>query len=252
MTNMTPQRISFLGLTLDTGISIADICNLLGKKDAAYLLTFVNGASWALAAKQPEYISLLEQMSLVIPASLDVACAAKKLTGNTSSDICFETHSLATPFFKTAIDNKNSLMIVGGQPAIDERVHDKLNTQYPGIDIITSANGYGDIAPKIALVIEKNPDAVLVDYPCPKAEAFLIALKNVGYKGLAIACTGFFEETLRDDEFYPSWAKRWNIQFAYRLLAEPKTALPSFIGSYPAFAVTVCKAFADKYLPKKN
>lgn len=249
---MTQQRQSFLGLPLDTGYSITDLCNLLGKTGECRLITFITADTWASAAKKPEYIAQLEKMTAVIPAGMDVACALKKITGNDTSAICFEMHSLAAPFFKAAIENKNSIMLVGGEPAFDERVQDKLLIAFPELKIISTINGYGDFAPKITRVTEKNPDCVLVDFDGPRTIAFMLALKDAGYKGLVINSNGFFEETLQDDDFYPGWAKRWSIFFAYRLLAQPKTLLPKFIADYPAFAVPAIKALADKYIPKKN
>lgn len=253
---MTQQRHSLLGLPLDTGYSIADVCNLLDQTGQCRLVTFINADAWATAASQPDYASQLEKMTVVLPAGTDVACAAHKLTGNDVSAICFEMHSLAAPFFKVVIEKKKSIMLVGGQPAIDERVQDKLHIANPELNIISTINGYGDFAPKIARVMEKNPDVVLVDFSGPRTDAFLIALKDAGYKGFAIACDGFFDETLRDDEFYPSWVKRWNLYFAYRLIAEPKTSLPKFVAAYPSFAIPAIKAIAnkltDKFLPKKN
>lgn len=228
------QRISFLGLPLDVGHTIADLCNLLTTKGASKLVTFVHADAWALTKKQPEYLDQLNKMDLVIPASLDIAAAAQKLHDVTCTDICFETHSLAAPFFDAAAANNLSLMLIGGQPAIDERVHDKLSTFYPRLNIITTANGYGDIAPKIALILEKKPDCVLVDYPAGKAESFLLALKDAGFMGAVIAVTGFFDETLHDVEFYPEWVKRYKLHYAYRLFSEPSTLLSNFIGAYPA------------------
>ncbi len=231
---------------MDIGIHIADCCALLGKTDECHLVTFMNASAWAVAKKRPDYAAQLEKMTSVIPASRDVACAVSKLTGNDTCAICFETHSLVTPFFKTAIEQKNTLMLVGGQPAIDERVHDKLLIRYPGLNIVSTINGYGDFAPKIALVIDKNPDCVLVDLNSPRSNAFLLALKDAGYKGLAIACDGFFDEALRDDDFYPEWVKRWNLFYAARLLSEPKTLLSQFIRDYPAFAFPAVKALVNK------
>lgn len=252
---MTQQRISFLGLPLDVGYSIADLTALLTKKGDGKLVTFVRADAWAFAAKHPEFTEQLGKMDLVIPASFDIAYSAQQLHDTACTDVCFETHSLAAPFFKAAIEQHISVMLVGGQPAIDERVHDKLTAAYPGLNIPTTANGYGDIAPKIALILEKNPDVVLVDYAAGKAENFLIALKDAGYKGVAIAVTGFFDETLLDTEFYPEWAKKWNVQYTYRLLSQPGTLLSGFIGAYPSFAIPAVKALADKYkdkyLPKK-
>lgn len=248
---MTQQRISFLGLPLDSGVTIDSLCALLGKHDGPNLVTFVDARSWDLAKKQPDYITQLEHMTMVLPATLDISCAAKKITGHDSAPICFETHSLAAPLFKTVAQNNNTLMLVGGQPAYDERVHDKLNVHYPALNIIATVNGYGDIMQKVALVIEKNPDCVLVDLAPSKAEGFLIALRDAGYKGLAIACSGFFEETLLDDEFYPSWVKRWNLFYAYRLAVDPKTQLTPFLKAYPAFAMPAAKALTKKYLPQK-
>jgi exopolysaccharide biosynthesis WecB/TagA/CpsF family protein len=246
------QQISLLGLPLHTGVTIADVCNMLDKQDACRTVTFINPSSWAFAQQHAEYTAQLENINVVLPSSQLVAYACAFLTGTKAGRIEFEPSSLADLFFKAAVEKKTSLMLVGGQPAIDERVSDKLNVHYTGIHILGGTHGYGDLTQKVALVMQRNPDAVLVGMGMGRNEAFLIALRDAGYKGMAISCGDFFDRYLKDAIVIPAWAEKYNLRFLFRLLHEPKRLSGRYLMDYPRFLCRTATDVIKKIMPAKN
>src|SRR6185312_2300382 len=113
---MTIERIDFLGIPLDTGVKQTDICLLLRARDALRLITFINPQAWAIIRKQPRFVDMLRSMSLVLPDGESVACASRILSKRDCERTSFDMTSLADPFFRAAIAENASLMLVGGNP----------------------------------------------------------------------------------------------------------------------------------------
>ncbi|MDX2028946.1 MAG: WecB/TagA/CpsF family glycosyltransferase [Alphaproteobacteria bacterium] len=243
---MSMKRITFLGLPLDVGASVEGVCQLLQKKGKPRLVTFINPAAWALAEKRPEYVPTLEQMSLNLPDGEGVALACRLLTKEDCQRVSFDMTSLADPFLRAVIERKASLMLVGGDPGVDESMHEKLHVHYPELKIVGTFHGYGDFGPKVEGVIAKSPDAVIVAMGAPRQEAFLLALRDAGYKGMAITCGGFFDQYLLADPYYPRWVDEWNIRFLYRLYKEPGRLWRRYLIEYQVFIKKLVCAIVEK------
>jgi len=248
---MTVQRIDFLGLSLDLGLTIEGICAELRRKGDLRLIGYISPSSWAVAKKNPEYKAALWQMTAIRAGGEGVARVCRWLTGSPCPRISFDMTSLADPFFKAAIAEKASVMLIGGDPAIDENMQEKLKFSYPELNVVATAHGFGDLAPKIAAVMEQMPDVVIVGMGSPRQENFLLALREAGYKGLAITCGGFFDQYLAADQYYPPWVDRWNLRFAWRLYKEPQRLWRRYLIDYQIFVWEALKALTGKFTPAR-
>lgn len=245
---MAHERITLLDMPFDTGVTIADILALLKDKSRGRFISFVNPSAWALARANVAYRGFLEKMDLVLPDGQGVVLACRLLTEKESTRISFDMSSLAGPFFSTLQESGGSLMVVGGQPGVDESVMDKIGIKYPGLVLKGSAHGYGDMGPKVALVMEKNPDAVVVGMGAVRQEEFLLHLKEAGYKGMALTCGGFLDQYLLADDYYPDWIDRYNLRFAYRLYKEPQRLWQRYLLDYPYFIGRTAETLVRKGL----
>jgi N-acetylglucosaminyldiphosphoundecaprenol N-acetyl-beta-D-mannosaminyltransferase len=246
---VTIERIEFLGMPLDTGVAREDVCDLIATKGRLRLVTFINPLAWRLAIEHPEYLPALKSMTYVLPDGEGVARACRLLTEKPCPRISFDMTSLADEFFKRATVEGASIMIVGGHPGVDEGVQGKLVAKYRDIKIAGTAHGYDDFEPKIADVIEKQPDIVVVGMGSPRQENFLIALRDAGFTGLAITCGGFFDQYLESDEYYPSWVDHWNLRFAWRLCMEPRRLWRRYLIDYQTFIRIAGEALFRKFAP---
>lgn len=243
---MSIQRTNLNGLPTDTGVTLETVCQLLRENRGCRLVTFVKPSSWALAKKNPLYLRNLERMTLNIPTRFEVAWLCAQLTGHPAVVINFGS-MLLEPLVKIIISEKGSLTLVGGKPGVDEGVADKLKSHFSELSITHSFHAYGEIEPKIAEIITHAPDIVFVDMGAPRQEAFLIALADAGYKGMAITCEGFFEEYLAEEVRYPQWVERQNLRFIWDLYKIPPSLWGQHLRDYAYFVHESGKAIGKNF-----
>lgn len=120
---------------------------------------------------------------------------------------------------------EKSFYLVGGkQEVIDETVT-KLKTEYPNIHITGYRNGYirteKEHKALIDDIVAKKPDVVFVAMGSPKQELLMEEIQkrhDAIFQGLG----GSFDVYTGHVERASKWWSEHNLEFAYRLLKEPK------------------------------
>lgn len=246
------KRLRFLDLPLDVGVDIDAICAKLRERSGPFDVSFINPYAWSVAQRDPSFIEMLEKLSLVMADGVGVAYACSALTRSPCQRISFDMTSLAGPFFQTLREADLSLALVGGAPGVDESMKDKLEEHYHGLRIIETAHGFNDLAPKVASIMSKAPDAVLVGMGSPRQEQFLVALREAGYSGFAITCGGFFDQYLVSDHYYPDWVNRWNLRFLYRFYKEPGRLWRRYLIDYQVYIKRLVKELFQRRPNKRQ
>ena len=121
--------------------------------------------------------------------------------------------------------NEKTFYLVGGkQEVIDETVA-KLKVDYPSINIVGYRNGYirteEEKQALIEDIAEKKPDVVFVAMGSPKQELLMEEIQkrhDAIFQGLG----GSFDVYTGHVKRAPEWWVNHNMEFAYRLLKEPK------------------------------
>ena len=115
--------------------------------------------------------------------------------------------------------------IIGGKPDVNTATVEKLRREYPGIRIVGQHHGYlGDTAERAALiddVARVRPDFVFVAMGSPLQEllmADMLARHKAVYQGLG----GSFNVYTGRVPRAPRWWIEHNMEFAYRLVRQPK------------------------------
>lgn len=115
--------------------------------------------------------------------------------------------------------------IVGGRPDVNSATVDKLRQMYPDIRIVGSRDGYlRDESERQALiddVVEKAPDVVFVAMGSPKQE-LLMSDMLLRHKAIYQGLGGSFDVFTGTVARAPKWWVDHNIEFAYRLIKQPK------------------------------
>ena len=106
-----------------------------------------------------------------------------------------------------------------------EEIVAKLRSEFPGIDIVNYRNGYikseQERAELLADIEVRRPDVVFVAMGSPKQELLMkdmLARHNAIYQGLGGSFDVYTGHVLRA----PRWWIDHNLEFAYRLIKEPK------------------------------
>ena len=119
---------------------------------------------------------------------------------------------------------KTFYLVGGKQPVIDATV-EKLKQEFEGINIVGYRNGYiktdEERQTLIADIVEKKPDVVFVAMGSPKQEYLMQEIQkqhNAIFQGLG----GSFDVYTGNVKRAPRWWVDHHLEFAYRLIKEPK------------------------------
>lgn len=113
---------------------------------------------------------------------------------------------------------------VGGKEEVIQQVVNKLNLEFPGIQIVNYRNGYlkTDEEKHILIddIIHTKPDVVFVAMGSPKQELLMEEMQHrhpALYQGLG----GSFDVYTHQVKRAPEWWVEHNLEWLYRLLQEP-------------------------------
>ena len=119
----------------------------------------------------------------------------------------------------------NSFYLVGVKQEVIEETVAKLRREFPDINIVAYRNGYikspQERAELIADIEAQRPDVVFVAMGSPKQELLMKDMQarhNAIYQGLGGSFDVYTGHVLRA----PRWWIEHNLEFAYRLIKEPK------------------------------
>ena len=127
--------------------------------------------------------------------------------------------------------DSKSFYIIGAKKAVNDATVAKLRESYPGIRIVGHRDGYIRSAEErqalIDDVAEKAPDVVFVAMGSPAQELLMqemLARHKAVYQGLG----GSFDVYTGNVRRAPRWWIDHNMEFAYRLIRQPKRITRNF------------------------
>lgn len=130
---------------------------------------------------------------------------------------------------KTAAKKGYSIFIIGGKDGIAEQAKDRLEKQYPSINIVgTYAPPFGfekdeqELDKINKMISASNPDLLIVCFGCPKQEKWIY--KNYQkYDAHVSICAGATVDFLAGSvNRAPKWMSEHGFEWFYRFLQEPK------------------------------
>ena len=116
-----------------------------------------------------------------------------------------------------------SFYIVGSSQKVIDRTIEKLNNDFPAINIVGYRNGYLKDGEKEKLksdIIEKKPDIVFVAQGTPAQEYLMNDLMDV-HKALYMGLGGSFDVYTGFKKRAPKFYLDFHLEWLYRLLKEP-------------------------------
>ena len=125
---------------------------------------------------------------------------------------------------RTMAKNYYSLLVGGKQQIINETV-EKLRFEYEDIQIVGYRNGYiktdEEKRQLIDDIVEKKPDVVFVAMGSPKQELLMEEIQRQ-HRAIFQGLGGSFDVYTGHVQRAPKWWVEHNLEFAYRLIKEPK------------------------------
>ena len=127
--------------------------------------------------------------------------------------------------------SQKSFYLIGAKPQVIEEVVTKLKVEYPDINIVGYRDGYirtdEEREAVIADVVEKKPDVVFVAMGSPKQEILMSEMLKC-HKAIYQGLGGSFDVYSGHQKRAPKWWIDHNMEFAYRLIKQPKRITRNF------------------------
>lgn len=191
-----------------------------------------NEKKLCVVTANPEILMLAERMSkvrnllmaedtLIVPDGIGILMGGKKLGYSFSERI--PGVEICSDLFVYADKNKKSLFLFGAKPEVVQILAEKIEKEYPGIELLGYEDGY--IKDKDA-VFEKmkvlRPDIILVALGAPLQE--MLIQKHIGSfeKGVFIGVGGSFDVLSGCKKRAPKFFVKLNLEWLYRIATEPK------------------------------
>lgn len=119
-----------------------------------------------------------------------------------------------------------SFYLLGGPKGAAERAAERIREKFPEVNIVGTHHGYFDSEEEKNILKEINqlsPDILAVGLGMPHQEKWIYKNKERLKVGLITNCGGYIEQTANKGmDYYPDWAYRYNLNWFYRILKEPR------------------------------
>lgn len=120
---------------------------------------------------------------------------------------------------------EKSFYLIGGKQQVIEETVEKLQVEYKGIRIVGYRNGYIKTEEEKQLLLDdiadKKPDVVFVAMGSPKQELLMEEIQQ-RHRAIFQGLGGSFDVYTGHVQRAPKWWVDHNLEFAYRLIKEPK------------------------------
>ncbi|MBL0320588.1 MAG: WecB/TagA/CpsF family glycosyltransferase [Alphaproteobacteria bacterium] len=187
------------------------------------LVTFINPWSYLVMRSDPEVFRKIDVLhvdgiSLVIILRLFMGVAVRRTS--------FDMTSMAAEVFRICSERGLSIAFVGSEQHQIEMAVFNIHNSYPSLNIVSYRNGYfstcEDQNEYCRYLASTAPDVVVVGMGTPRQEAFLLKIREYGWRGCGFTCGGFFHQTAKRLDYYPSLYDKLNLRWLYRIIDEPK------------------------------
>ena len=192
----------------------------------------INGTKMFIVTANPETImfseenetlkkALLDKNTTIIPDGIGIVKGAKMLGYTVPGTI--PGVELCTNLFEYCNRYKKSVFLFGAKPEVVLKLSEKIQIDYPNINICGFENGYVEDKQVVMENISNlQPDVVLVALGIPQQEILIYNNLNKFKKGIFVGVGGSFDVLSGTKKRAPKFFIKFHIEWLYRILKEPK------------------------------
>lgn len=224
MMSMDPANYKYLGnvkmLTMDKHLILDEIHSRLVNRIKTRIF-FINAHCFNIAQKNTEYLNNVNDAELVLNDGIGIELGAKFL------DIKLKDNLNGTDFTPEVLQMAGKLgqkvYLLGGKPGVAIKAGENIKEKYPGIIVAGSADGYFNDSERVIEEINLHkPDVLLVGMGVPMQERWISMNLEKLDVSLAMAVGAFLDFTSGTISRAPSIIRKLRLEWAYRLVREPK------------------------------
>lgn len=146
-------------------------------------------------------------------------CSILSFSGRYTERISFDFSSIATDIFNIANENKLSLFCVGGCSKEIKLFEEKINSLYPGINLMC-ASGFEKFEVYAEIITNFKPDICVLSLGAGLQEQYTVELEKLYSDAVFFTSGAFVSQTSKKLYYYPSLVNSLNIRWFYRFVFE--------------------------------
>ena len=217
------MKINVLGVRFDNVTpeeAVARGVELMAQPGFHYVVT--PNPEFVLAAeKDAQFRQVLNGADLVIPDGIGVIYSAKLLGTPLKSRVPGIDFSAGMLAHMDKVGGR--VFLLGAKPGVAEEAGRRIKAQFPGLTICGTHDGYfKDDAPVVQIIKDACPDLLFVCLGAPRQEKFMAEHGPETGAKLAMGLGGSLDVYAGAVERAPAAWQKANMEWAYRLLKEPK------------------------------
>lgn len=193
------------------------------------------------AQRHPELLGVFNDSTLAVADGIGVVWASRVLGRPVPERI--PGIDLASRLIAAVARDGRSLALVGGRPGVALEAARRLQERHPGLRVSAAFHGYFSEAEGESIVAEvarAGPDLLLVGLGAPKQELWIHRnLRRLNAR-VAMGVGGALDVFAGKAKRAPVTWQRFGLEWAYRLLREPRRA--KRMTALPKFAVAVLRS----------
>jgi exopolysaccharide biosynthesis WecB/TagA/CpsF family protein len=228
-------------VALDPGTAVAEAQTLYESDQPAWIAV-ENVHAVNIATADPSHRDVLRRADLVLNDGKGVMLGARILGRRFPADL--HGNRFTPMILEVAARNGWRVFFLGGAPGVVERAAERLAETYPGLEIVGTHHGFFSeaeddaIAEKIAAA---DTTLLLVGMGMPLQERWLD--RNLHRTGARLGVTvgAFFDFQAGAFPRAPSWMNRVGIEWAFRLVKEPRRLWRRYLIGNPLFVYRVIR-----------
>lgn len=207
------------------------LINLIDQKKNTFIVT-ANPEIVMYARSHPNFASLIKKANYITPDGIGIIYAGKQLKAPLNERITgYDTFLY---LLKKANEKGLKILFYGAKPEVIALLKEKVEKEYPKIQIVGAFDGYMKETTTVVEQIKKSqPDLVFVALGAPKQEEFIVEnlnLTNAIWMGIGGSFDAFTGKVKRA----PKVIQKLNLEWFYRLVTNPKRfkrylAIPRFM-----------------------
>lgn len=226
-------------LTLEKQLVLDEIYFRLIKKIKTRIF-FINAHCYNIAQKNPEYLHHVNNAEMVLNDGIGIELGAKIL------DVKLKDNLNGTDFtpevLKMAGTMGMKVFLMGGESGVAVRAAENIRMKYPGIIITGCADGFFEDSDRLIEEInQQKPDVLLVGMGVPIQENWISLHLHKLDVSIVMAVGAFLDFISGNIRRAPSFVRKLRLEWAYRLLREPKRMWKRYLIGNAAFFLHIIK-----------
>lgn len=208
----------------------------LVKDKKAHLVVTLGVEMVMKAEKDREFFEIINQASLVVPDSVGILWAAKKMGSPLKQRVpgIDLIHSAARENQKYPW----KIFFLGAAPGVAEKAARKLEELYPGFSVAGVHHGYFEDDGEVIDKINKcNPDVLFIAMGSPTQEKWFVRNRDKLKEVVAIGVGGSFDVISGRLKRAPPIFRKLGLEWFYRLITQPSRIKRML--ALPAFAIKI-------------